>query len=184
MFFLADLDLQRFPHGLAGDAGDQQIFIEEAHVFGGEGSAVGPLHAFAQINGVDGGVLVHVVALGHVGLEGAVGVDADERFFSGLAGAPLGVALQQGQRAAVLTDLGHFFDHHVSGNGQAIGHSGQILAVQVGGLGVSSFGGGKAHQGQHHCQGQDQGQDFLHRSGSSFDFYQNRNAFADRYNGD
>ena len=116
--------------------------VEPYAVLSGERLAVGPLHALAQINGVDGVVIVDIIALGHVGLNGAGGVETEQAFLDGLAGVPVAAAGGTLQLTAVNADFQgvagsvHGLDHHVVRHGQTVLH----LAVGTGGSEEGSLG--------------------------------------------
>ena len=116
--------------------------VEPDAVFSGKGLAVGPLHAFPQMNGVDGVVVADIIALGHVGLHGAGGVETEQAFLDGLAGVPVAAAGGTLQLTAVDADLQgiagsvHGLHHHVVGYGQTVLH----LAVGAGGGEEGSLG--------------------------------------------
>ena len=148
-------------HALGVDLVQAHV-VEEPHaVFSGEGFAVGPLHAFTQVDGVDSGVLVDVKALGDVGLHGAVGLEAEQAFLNGLASVPVAGVGRALQLAAVGADGQVVSVFHHGFHGHTLGHGGQALTGPIGGFGVGGFSRGGDHA-QNHEQRQSQGDEFLH----------------------
>ena len=87
--------------GLGIHVGDQHVVVIEGNVVGGEGLAVGPLHAFAQIDGVNKAVVTDIIALGNVGSDTAVLGQPEQGFLREGAEVPL-AAVVPAQGAAEL----------------------------------------------------------------------------------
>ena len=136
-------------HALAVQLVEADHVVEPYAVLSGEGLAVGPLHPLAEVDGVDGGVVVDLVALGHVGLDLGMGVEAEQALLDGLAGIPVAAAGAALQLAAVDADLQGLargvdgLDHDVVSSGEAVLH--RAIAAQSsnkGGLGITLGCGG------------------------------------------
>ena len=147
-------------HALAVHAVEAHGVVEPHAVLSGEGLAVRPLHALAQGDGVDGGVLADGVALGHVGLHRAAGGEAEQTFLNDLARVPVAAAGGALQLAAIGADgqvIG-VLHHHVARHGQTVGHVAiNPLLGQEGGLGKGG-GGFRQRRGAAQAQHQRQGQ--------------------------
>ena len=177
------LDLRGFPHGNVGNAGGQarvqllvgsNVFIPENKVISGEGSAVGPLHTFAQVQRILGEVLVDFVTLDDKGLSGrGVGQHtqhADKTHTFGIQLAMGGAETGATEGSAVDADflsLGH-----IGFKGQALFHGGQVsgfhLSLEGRGFAIGlAFrkGGGRDQQAQH----QEQGDNAFHTRNLLFD---------------
>ena len=111
-------------HALAVHLVEAHGVVEPHTILRGEGRAVGPLHALAQVDGVHGGVVIDGVALGHVGLHRAGHVEAEEALLDGLARVPVATAGRAPQLAAIGADgqVARVLHHHVGGHGQTVGH--------------------------------------------------------------
>ena len=136
-------------HALAVQLVEADHVVEPYAVLSGEGLAVGPLHPLAEVDGVDGGVIVDLVALGHVGLDLGMGVEAEQALLDGLAGIPVaaaGAALQLAAEGADLQGLASGvdgLDHDVVSSGETVLH--RAVCTQggdKGGLGITLGRGG------------------------------------------
>ena len=90
--------------GLAGlriHAGDQHVIVIVDAVLRGEGLAVRPFHAVAEIDGVGQAVIADIIALCHVGLHAAVLGQAEQGFLAEGAVVPQ-AAVVAAQGTAVL----------------------------------------------------------------------------------
>ncbi len=144
--------------------------VPEGDVVGVEIIAVGPLHAFAQMEGPDSVVIIILVALDDVGIIAAVGVAADDGFQRGAGEIPGAAAAYQIDGAAVGADrklsAGGILrgDENVIRDGQTILN----LAVSSQRSNGGCFGVGcgslccKGRRGQNQHQSQKQSGEFLH----------------------
>ena len=176
-------DLGGLPHVHVGDAGGQDgvqvllsgnVLIPEHEVISGEGSAVGPLHALAQVQDILGEIVVHVIALDDEGLSrGCIRHNAHQ----GNHAQALGIHLTMGGAETAGTidtavDADFLSLGHIGFKGQALFHGGQVsgfhLSLEGRGFAIGlAFrkGGGRDQQAQH----QEQGDNAFHTRNLLFD---------------